>query len=499
MRSRVVASSKDDEQGDNPAMPRKTKTDLPTFLHQQPAHTLADLLLDLARKHKEVRNRLERMQAAEDPALLSAAFRKTLTAWKRSRRFLDYREGTALASDVRSWISQVEAELLPQDPPAAMALAQALIESDGAFLDRVDDSNGHMGQALRQACELWLAAAARCETPADEWPPRLMALANDDRYGVREPLLGHADRLLREQALRGLVAAYEQELHAVLARAVRDSERMVPIEAFTVSGKLHGLARALRDPDVSVRAVLAYSPDPNPLQKERFAEEYLEFGKPQEALAWLDGHWGAHEASRWALLAKAHAALGEGAQAAQLRRQIFERSLDVGHLHEWLDLLPPLEQVEAIKSARELAQQPGKNAIAGAQVLLDVGDEMAAEAVLVQAVANLNGRDYTALRPLAEELRKRGRWAGAAACYRAMILSVLERAQSPLYVYAARDWRQLEAVAAQAGDLAPLASHADFVESVRLAHGRKAAFWSAVERAGEKVATGRAMPQNLGG
>jgi hypothetical protein len=45
------------------------------------------------------------------------------------------------------------------------------------------------------------------------------------------------------------------------------------------------IADALRDPDLSTRTTLRYSPDPNVLQKEHFAERYLRYGRPRDALA----------------------------------------------------------------------------------------------------------------------------------------------------------------------------------------------------------------------
>ena len=66
------------------------------------------------------------------------------------------------------------------------------------------------------------------------------------------------------------------------------------------------IADALRDPDLSTQTTLRLSPDPNVLQKEHFAERYLRFGRPTEALAWLGGDWKEHNDRRERLLSEAY-------------------------------------------------------------------------------------------------------------------------------------------------------------------------------------------------
>src|SRR5690606_13396144 len=139
-------------------------------------------------------------------AKLAAAFRRTLSGWRRSQRSLDWRETPELADDFAAWLTQIERELLPRDPAAALELAQAFIESDGSFFTRTDDSDGEIGSAVAAACRLWLQAAARCESPADEWPGRIHRLARDDDHGARGELLHEAGTLLGAEGLRVLAA-----------------------------------------------------------------------------------------------------------------------------------------------------------------------------------------------------------------------------------------------------------------------------------------------------
>ena len=155
--------------------------------------------------------------------------------------------------------------------------------------------------------------------------------------------------------MRQLVARFEDELRAVLAAAQARHESRLPVEVFTVSGPLTLLSRALRDPDVQVRAVRMYSPEPNPLQKAEFARAYLDCDRAEDALSWLKGSWGPHEGERQGLLAESLERLGRLGEAASVRRQIFERSLSVTDLHHWLDDLPVPDQPAAVDQARQLS------------------------------------------------------------------------------------------------------------------------------------------------
>ena len=135
------------------------------FLARQPKEALVALLLELARDHETVQSRLARLQLADHPDKLAAGFKKTLAAWKRSSKFYSYREAGEFGRTLEGWLDQVERELCRKEPPAALALFQAFIEADASWFERADDSDGVIGDAVRAACQHWLRAAARSETP----------------------------------------------------------------------------------------------------------------------------------------------------------------------------------------------------------------------------------------------------------------------------------------------------------------------------------------------
>ena len=432
-----------------------------------------------------MRDRLKRLQLAGDPRKLASAFRKTLAGWRRSTRFLGYAEAREFGGELEHWLEQVERELLPADPAAALDLADAFVQADRDFFESADDSDGAIGGAVRAGCRLWLRCAARCEAPADHWPDRIVALDDADDYGAREELLRRANLLLDPPVLRGLVGRYEQRLTDTLAGAAPTDGRL-PIDTFRHTAALLLLSEALQDPDVQVRATLRYSPEPNPLQKEAFVQAYLRYDRPTEALRWLDGSWGHHEGSRLRWQAQALKRLERTDEAAPIRQQLFEATLAVSDLHAWLELLPPAAQGQAASRARELASGHDDPVVA-ARLLLDLQDDEAAEQALMASPTKVRDSNYMALAPMAQTLEARGRWSGATVVYRALLLDILERGYTPAYRYAAKYWKRLDELASRGAQWTGIETPEAFEAGVRQRHGRKSSFWALAEgRAGAK-------------
>jgi len=457
------------------AKPRAEHT--ASFLARQPQEVLVSVLLELARDHEAVQARLDRLQLADQPGKLAAGFKKTLAAWKRSSKFYGYREAGEFGRTLEAWLDQVAQELVPRDPPAALALFQAFIEADAAWFERADDSDGAVGDAVRKACQHWLHTAARCETPRSIWPDRLLALYLADQYGARGNLLSHAHLLLDEPAQRELIARLDAQL--VEAIEASPEQGIPPPEVFRISGALSLLADSLQDPDVKVRATLRYSPKPNPVQRQSFARDYIEADRPADALPWLQDNWGHQEDSRLSLLAEALEKLGRFEESAPLRLGMFERSMSDFYLDRWLEHLPEADRPQARHYARALAlahQDPA----AAAAVLLKLDDPEAAEARLLADLARLESGHYANLVPLAKALRHHGCLRGETAVLRALLKDVLDRANTRAYGHGARYWSRLQEIANTPGGLLSLSPHEVFEAEIRTRHARKASFWAYV-------------------
>lgn len=452
--------------------------DLHAFLSRQSPSALADLLVELAKDHPDVDERLQRLQLSDSPGKLAAVFKKTLAGWRRSRKYHDYKSVGEFAAKLELWLEQVARELAPKDPAAALDLFEAFIETDASFFENADDSGGHIGRAVRTACRYWLQISAQCEAPEAALGDRLLKLATADAYGAREGLFREAHLLMSEPALREMVAELEAKMAMLVAR--HRGAAQVPYEVINVSASMSLIGDALRDPDVKARAILSYRPEPNAMQKEAIAQGYLTADRAEDAMKWLQGDWGHLDDRRQRLLAQAHSQLGNAELSHPLRQELFEKSPSVDALHLWLDDLPPAQQVAAMEHAGSVALTLLNPGLA-AQLLIELHREADAEAVLVDKAAAIDGADYFMLPTLAKTLAAGGRSKGATAIYRALTLNILERANARAYEHAARYLERLELMSAT--DLAPLPSHEDFVAQLRSKHARKTAFWSLLNKA----------------
>ena len=135
-----------------------TTTEIESFIRRMGSVQMTELMLELCNDHEAVRKRLLRLMLADDPRRLAAGFRKSLMDWRRSDIYLGYSQTRDFGLELEEWLGQVELELLPVDPAAALELAETFIESDAHFFKRVDDSGGDVGDAIRAGCRLPVVA-----------------------------------------------------------------------------------------------------------------------------------------------------------------------------------------------------------------------------------------------------------------------------------------------------------------------------------------------------
>ncbi len=393
-----------------------------------------------------------------------------ITALGRSRRFVGYRESFALAGELRELLAAIRERILPDLPARAFELADAFIRADSRVFERLDDSAGIVGDAFRDACLLWLDAAAQSRKDED-WVERIHALAADNDYGVRDPLLPNASRLLSEHELRRLARRYEEEGKAAGSDRDTAHDRWV---------NLGEVAKALRDPALLERAGVAWGYALNDRHQLEIARHCVEWGQIDEALARLESI-AEGDYSRDSLLLDCYEKKGNRNMQIRLVWRLFEAVPDIELHARLLALVPVGEQGATRRRAREIAfHSPGTNS--AIEFLLRAGWEDDAERIAIERRSDLDGQHYPALLELGELAANAKRPRIEVVCYRNLLRSILEDRRSKAYGHADKYFKRLVRLDDAIDDYGPLIDHARFVEELRLDHGRKSAFWGRVER-----------------
>ena len=413
---------------------------------------LARLLVELAAQDQTILEQVQFLLASGDTTAIAKAVRSTLRAWKRSPRFIHYQEAFAFGEQLDRLLDSVEDGLLGPDPALALDLLEEFLQSDRWILERVDDSAGCIGTAYRRACQLFARAAAGVASP-DVLAERIALLVEKDDYGVRHSLL--------EQAAQG-------------PGSRRDRTPLLRIET---------LAASTGDPQLYADAALeGTSVKDQPVIGLQVARQFVLAGRPAEALQYLSAEDKVppHCFDEYAeTLDRVYEALGRTDDLRELRKRHFLHRPDPERLERYLGGLEAKERPRAKDLMRQAVlsgdYDPTRKAVFFAE--LKEG-EIAAQIILAEPTA-FRVENYPALLPLARSLEQ-GQPLAASIVYRALLESILDRAQSKAYPHAARYLRRLGKLGKKIRAWSPIAPHESYLQALRARHDRKRAFWAQV-------------------
>ena len=338
-------------------------------------------------------------------------------------------------------------------------------------------------EAFRQAGaelgRLWALLPAR--DPA-ALAGEVLALLDADGYGVTDQLLAAASPALGPDGRADLGRRLQEQLAALPPPRSRDD-----FGGWHGRGVLSFRLCELADLEGDVDAFIAAAEAGGRIENRAgdIAVRLIAYGRAAEALAWLDRAPGRHEGEELVLAdlrIAALDALGRKVDAQALRWTLFERWLSAAHLRAYLRGLPDFDDVEAEDRAvaHALAHSDRNLALS---FLAGWPNLEAANRLVRDHFAELEGRDYGRLRPAAEALAERYP-AAATLLHRALAKDVLQRASSRQYQYAARDVRSCEGLAPFLPNEAGLETHDAFMARLRREHPRKSGFWSLLDPAG---------------
>ena len=438
---------------------------------------LVSLVERMASSSEEMAARIDYLT---DPNAAAKDLQRRIRAIRNGTRFIAYGETRGLAAEIATIAEDIRKDVLPRDPEKAVAFAEKLFCLDQVIFERADDSDGVVGYELREACVLWLDAAAAVRTRSAssrrDWPAFLCELYRSNDYGVREPLLEQAHRLFREEELRALAARFEADAR----RTIEDhaAGKIERYRVFSSSTAMGLVARALRDPKLYEQSIRVHSPDPNALQANDIAEHYLDCGDGAGALRWLSDSVPENARfERFDLMDRAYALLGDRERQIEIRTKIYRRAPGLHTFRALAEILPTAER-DVFRTRACTEAQSNLNVASAAELLFALGEPGLAEQLILDRAGELDGHNYVLLTELAKTAKVHGRRLAAALIWRALLDAILARGYAKAYGHGARYLLGLRDLAASIDDYRGHPSHDSYESALRLGHGRKTSFWA---------------------
>ena len=463
------------------------------------AGRLAALMMELSETEPSVRKRLVLAVAERGgPAAMIKAIDRRLSALASSHGPIPWEKERAYAAEIDGLRGAITRSLAPLDAAAAAKRLGRLIQLAPRVFERVDDSNGSFGDIFRSVVEDLAAVWGQIgEHDGEQLADEALSLIVGDRYGVCDELVMEAAPALGAAGL----AALARRATAAMAEAPQTTQaRGRDWSKHQLGQILSDVADAQGDVDafISVRSgdevgyADALGIASRLIGASRAAEALFWLDKavarPSRALSVGDGAGASSvvqrryplETERECLRIDALEQLGRRTEAQAVRWRLFEQTLSVGLLRAYLRALPDFEDDAALDRAFDLASRH-PNTMEALTFLTQWPNLAAAAELTLGRASELDGRDYHILNAAAGALSDAQPLA-ATLIHRRMIDSVLERAASQSYVYAAKNL----ATCAQLGgevdwSTSAWPSHADYVADLHARHGRKRGFWSLVK------------------
>ena len=193
---------------------------------------LAAILVELADGDAEVKRRLRlelAAQAGDDT--VAAEIGKRLAALRSARSFVDWQRRREFVKDLDLQRAMIVDRVAQTRADLAFDLMWRFMDLAEPVLNRVDDSNGSVGDVFRAACEDLGTIATRAKPDPVNLADRVLAAVQANDYGVFDglmtamlPALGEAGAAHLKERLAKVLAdrsgkAGERNYHALVVRS----------------------------------------------------------------------------------------------------------------------------------------------------------------------------------------------------------------------------------------------------------------------------------------
>ncbi|WP_342069791.1 DUF6880 family protein [Yoonia algicola] len=464
-----------------------------TNLEALGADRLAALLIEVSTGSADIKRRL-RLELSHNLGVseLAHEVRKRLLSLRKATSYVGWRKRKALIKDLDTQATMIVDQIATDNPTIAFDLLWQFIEIAPSIYERVDDSNGDVGEVFQAARARFAGIAQGALLDPVALADRVWTAIQDNGYGEWDGIITLLAPALGASGLARLTANVEAYAAAPEPEAATDHDAIVFLrqlrggadyaaehKARFVKSCLQDIAEAVGD----TAAYIAQFSDTDLERKDTSAEVallLLSENRAQDALDLLlaaDQTENTFGQTAWddAYIATL-IALGRVDDAQSHRWDCFIATLSMQHLRDYLRLLPDFEDVEAEDKAKTHVRAYPDVSTA-LTFCLEWPDLLTAAQVIEARADELNGDLYGLLTPAAEALRLRHPLA-AVLLWRAMIDYALSQGRATRYGHAADHLSDCAALDAEITDYGTFPTHARYLHTLQTRHDRKTSFWA---------------------
>ena len=400
-------------------------------------------------------------------------FKKAVTTAKNCREMFWRSQAPELADILTQALEQLKKEV--RDPKVGVEALIDFYKRDADIFERCDDSYGNVGDVFTiTAAEMFADYASRC-ADKEKISDQVLALQEDDDYGVRDILIDKLSSFLDKRGIERIIAILEQR--------VSSGQDITSQRPWLIM--IESLARQIKDGALFERTRERNWQGLNGRAYIEIATVYFESGDALTAYDRLQkaAECGTKDDYKYTeLFREVCRALGKAEEVTKVSWDIFRRYRCMDTLNELISQIGEDKRAETIYKEVDLIMATKELRITDAQFLLDVGEAGCVQDYIVARRDQLDGEQYYHLPPLAEQLEAKGSYLAAVVIYRALLEANLARAVSKYYSHGVRYLRRLDALVQHISDWRGIESHTEYAQKIKKQHGCKPAFWAKYEQ-----------------
>lgn len=433
-------------------------------LIQLGAEKLAEALINIAQYNEEAALVVERLISTEEENL--KRFKTRLTSLKKSDRFISWRESSDFSNKLRDILDDLE--LANPAPNQGLKLISSFIKTDNEVLNRCDDSDGIIGEIYSSdARNLFITYARACDDK--DWIEDLLfEFMHDDGFGVRESILDEGKEYLPKSNLQSLIQKFQR-----LSEKEENTYRKKSYLRF-----VEELARQINDPKLFEKTRTGDGESLSSYDCLCIAKVYLENEEPHCALSWANRVTDEPQFfEKMELLLKIHEKLQNHDEVVKIATSLFKRRRSTSTLNQLLSAVGNDKKDALLNEELKEISQEKNFSLSTIDFLIEQRLFEEGAHYIIKHGNSLNGDCYSSLLSIATCLEQTIHLLATSLIYRALLNSILQRAYSKAYPYAAQYLNNLDHLADKISNWQSFENHDQYKENLLINHGRKTSFW----------------------